>query len=50
MGMQQPGFLMFKDGHLLDSRFFIGVSIESLDMLMFKLVLIQGQNLYLLIE
>ena len=44
MGTQQPGFLMFEDGHLLDSRFFIGVSIESLDTLMFKLAIIQGQN------
>lgn len=40
----------FHDVQLLDSRFFIGASIESLDMLMFKLALIQGQNLYLLIE
>ena len=38
-GMQQPGFSTLKDGHLLNGRFFIGVSIESLDASMFKLTL-----------
>ena len=38
-GMQQPGFSTLKDGHLLNGRFFINASIESLDALMFKLTL-----------
>ena len=41
-GTQQPGFSTLEDGHLLDGRFFIGASIESLDTWMFELTLIQG--------
>ena len=39
VGTQQPGFSMLEDGHLLNGRFFIGVSIESLDVSMFELTL-----------
>ena len=42
VGTQQPGFSAFKNCHLLDSRFFIGASIEFLDASMLELTLSQG--------